>query len=961
MKTALLCSIALLLAATTAFPQPPDTLWTRTFGGDSSDIGSSVQQTTDGGYIIAGNTNSYGQGQGDYWLVKTDSIGNLEWSQTYGGSSYEDCQAAQETSDGGYVVVGATRSFSAGGTDFYVVKTDSIGEPIWSRSYGGQHAEWAKHIIETSDGGFAIVGHISSTGSYCYGYLIRTDQNGNQLWSRQYGGTETDGLYSIQETDDGGFIMGGVTQSFGAGWKDMYLIRTDANGDTLWTRTFGGTGNDWGFRTIQTFDGGFILVGEEQSFGASDMDMYVVKTDSAGNTLWSQSYGGTGTERAYSVNETFDHGLIIAGYTDSFGAGSHDVWVVKTDANGNEQWSRTVGGSDYDNGCSAQQTTDGGYIIAGYTESYGAGNKDFWLIRLDGFSDPYLSGYPANLIYEAEEGGNNPANQTFHIANLGTGTFNYTISESMSWLSVSPMSGGPVPPTVAETVSVDISGLVWGSYEGDIIVSAPGVQGSPDTVHAALNLLTTPPDTLWTRTFGSSDWEEGKCVQQTNDDGYIITGSIPSVSTLDPDICLIKTNSAGSEQWSRTFGHELVEEGGNSVQQTTDGGYVIAGYTGYFPDYDFWLIKTDSQGIEQWNHTFGGSSRDLAYSVQQTNDGGYVVVGYTASYGAGYYDVWLVKTDSLGVEQWNRSFGGIATDKGYCVQQAADGGYIIAGHTESFGAGTEDVWLVKTDALGNQMWNRTFGGTSEDMGRCVVQTTDGGYVITGYTESSGAERSDVWLIKTDASGIQEWNRIIGGSDLDEGYCVQQTSDGGYIITGHTFSYGAGSADVWVIKTDANGIQKWKRAIGGSNTDKGYCIQETSDGGCIIVGDTWSYGAGGYDIWLVRIASETPVEIEPNLNIPNQFILYQPYPNPFNPSTKINYIVPVKSKITLNVYNILGQKVVTLFNGIQQPGHHTITWNATDVPSGIYFCRMSARSPMGQANSFTQIQKLVLLR
>jgi hypothetical protein len=887
------------------------------------------------------------------WMVKTDSMGNLEWSQTYGGSGYEDCEEARQTSDGGYIVVGSTRSFSAGGTDFYVVKTDSIGEPIWSRSYGGQHAEWAKCVTETSDGGFVIAGHISSTGSYCYGYLIRTDQNGNQLWTRQYGGTDIDGLESIRETDDGGFIMGGVTQSFGAGWKDMYLIRTDANGDTLWTRTFGGTGNDWGFCAIETYDGGFVLVGEEQSFGAVDYNFYAVKTDSVGNTLWSQTYGGTGTERAYSVHETLDHGLIIAGYTNSFGADYYDILVVKTDANGNQQWNCTIGGTNNDQGHSIQQTSNGGYIITGYTQSYGAGAKDFWLVRLDGLVDPYLSAYPAKLTFEAEEGGNNPADQTFHIANLGIGTFNYTVSEIMSWLSVTPTGGGPVPPTVEETVSVDISGLEWGSYEGDIIVSAPGVQGSPDTVHTTLNLLTPPPGISWTRTFGSSYWDCGRSVQQTNDGGYVVTGSTPSDPYYYSNVWLIKTNSMGNEQWRRTFEYMMAYACSHSVQQTTDGGYVIAGYIGDMPGYDVCLIKTDSLGIEQWNRIFGGSDWDFAYCVQQTTDGGYIIAGYTGIYGAGY-DVWLIKTDSLGNQQWSRNLGGGGNDYGYSVQQTDDGGYIIAGYTESFGAGCEDVLLIKTDASGNQQWNRTFGGTLTDCGYSIQQTDDGGYIIAGYTDSFGAGSYDVWLIRTDASGNQQWSRAIGGSDEDMGTCVQKTIDGGYIVTGHTYSYGAGSADVWVIKIDANGTQKWKRAIGGSNTDKGYCIQETSDGGYIVVGDTYSYGAGDSDIWLIRIASETYVENDPPFHHPHEFALHPPYPNPFNPTTTINYQVPTNALINIMIYNILGQKVATLFDDIKQPGRHTITWNATNQPSGVYFCRMVA-------GDFVQIRKLLLIK
>jgi hypothetical protein len=205
---------------------------------------------------------------------------------------------------------------------------------------------------------------------------------------------------------------------------------------------------------------------------------------------------------------------------------------------------------------------------------------------------------------------------------------------------------------------------------------------------------------------------------------------------------------------------------------------------------------------EEWNKTFGGSSADFATSVKQTSDGGYILAGYTFSFGSGESDFWLVKTDSSGGHEWNRTFGGDSYDFASSVQQTSDGGYILAGHTYSFGAGVSDFWLVKTDSSGNLEWDQTFGGSDSEFAYSVQQTFDGGYVIAGYTNSFGFG-GDFWFVKTDSSGNHEWNRTFGGSDFDQVHSVQQTSDGGYILAGYTNSFGSGG-DFWVIKTDSSG-------------------------------------------------------------------------------------------------------------------------------------------------------------
>jgi predicted secreted protein len=358
------------------------------------------------------------------------------------------------------------------------------------------------------------------------------------------------------------------------------------------------------------------------------------------------------------------------------------------------------------------------------------------------------------------------------------------------------------------------------------------------------------PSWEWVKTFGGSNDDWGSSVQQTSDGGFILVGYTASFGAGGPDVWLIKTDADGNKQWDRTFGGGG-SDWGSSVQQTSDGGFILVGDTASFGAgwADVWLIKTDANGNKQWDRTFGGSGLDSGSSVQQTSDGGFIIVGYTASFGAGGFDVWLIKTDADGNKQWDRTFGGGGSDSGRSVQQTSDGGFIIVGYTASFGAG--DVWLIKTDADGNKLWDRTFGGGNLDEGLSVQQTSDGGFIIVGYTASFGAGEADVWLIKTDANGNKQWDRTFGGSNDDWGYSVQQTSDGGFILVGWTWSFGAGGPDVWLIKTDADGNKLWDRTFGGSMVDRGFSVQQTSDGGFIIVGATRSFGAWDYDVLLIK--------------------------------------------------------------------------------------------------------------
>lgn len=365
------------------------------------------------------------------------------------------------------------------------------------------------------------------------------------------------------------------------------------------------------------------------------------------------------------------------------------------------------------------------------------------------------------------------------------------------------------------------------------------------------------------KTFGGADTDIGNSIQQTSDGGYIITGLTKSFGIEGTvDVYLIKTDSHCNQSWYKSFGGSS-SDGGNSVQQTTDGGYIITGYNSSHPVYslldDVYLIKTDLQGNLLWHKKIGNDDTDQGYWVQQTIEGGYVIIGFTWSYDSNSRDVYLLKTDSQGNLEWYNTFGGSENDEGYCVQQTTDGGYVITGYTKSYGAGYFDIYLIKTDSQGNKEWIKTFGGTDTDIGYSIQQTSDGGYIITGQTNSYENNKEKVYLIKTDSKGNQNWYRTFDGLGSSIGKSIQQTFDGGYIIAGTTWDSSTIRASVYLIKTNSEGIQSWYKTFGGTDDYKGNSVRQTSDGGYIITGSIQKYNGGGFDVIIIKTDSEGNME------------------------------------------------------------------------------------------------------
>ena len=356
--------------------------WAATYGGDKDDR-ANIQQTSDGGYIMAGETESFGAGKGDLWVLKLRLDGTIDWQKTYGGASSDWANFVQQTSDGGYILAGATDSFGAGRGNLWVLKLRPDGTVEWQKTYGGVSSDWAFSVQQTRDGGYIVAG---STYSFGAGkgdlWVLKLRPDGTVEWQKTYGGDYMDIAGIVQQTSDGGYIVPGATKSFGAGGGDLWVLKLRPDGTVEWQKTYGGDSKDWTLFVHQTSDGGYVVAGGTSSFGAGGGDLWVLKLGPDGTIGWQKTYGGNHDDGGGIIQQANDGGYIVAGGTESFGAGDRDLWILKLRADGTVEWQKTYGGNHDDGGGIIQQANDGGYIVSGTTESFGAGKRDIWVLRL---------------------------------------------------------------------------------------------------------------------------------------------------------------------------------------------------------------------------------------------------------------------------------------------------------------------------------------------------------------------------------------------------------------------------------------------------------------------------------------------------------------------------------------------------------------------------------------------------
>jgi hypothetical protein len=502
--------------------------------------------------------------------------------------------------------------------------------------------------------------------------------------------------------------------------------------------------------------------------------------------------------------------------------------------------------------------------------------------------------------------------------------------------------------------------------------------------------------------YGNSGDETVFSIIQTNDGGYAFTGSTTSGGAGGTDLYLTKTDSALNVLWIKTYGGPL-NESGHYIRQLADSGFIIAALTESFGAglEEGLIVRTDAAGDVIWSKTYGGVLGDRILAVEPTLDNNFILVGSTSSYGSGDWDILVLKIDQAGDTLWTRIIGGQYYDAAISVTQADDGGYTFSGRMASLGQGYRDVVIFKTDFNGDLLWFRTYGGLGDEEGMAIKQTNDGGYIVTGATTSFGLLSYEAYVLKTDADGILEWSRTYGGPKIDASYSVEQTTDNGFIITGFTDSYsyisnrnlpynvlGDDSSDVLVLKLDANGDTLWSRAFGGLRTDEAYSVIQTNYG--YIVGaysNSFADSSDAYNIHMDNsgVSDCHTLYIHPIITIPptvvnsytpayitgivvnnaaltigntvwietdsctvtgideqhNSRICINIFPNPFRSSATI--LLPedfeLSGMIALTIYDVFGKAVRKITSPVSD---NKINIEKGNLSDGIYFIELRSQ-------------------
>ena len=775
------------------------------------------------------------------------------------------------------------------------------------------------------------------------------------LWSKTFGHAGSEGGRSIIATDDGGFVITGYTYSTGAGRSDVYLLKTTADGEEKWSKTFGGSGWEYSFSVIQTADLGYLITGYTTSLGAGSKDVYLIKTDNQGNLIWEKTYGGENKDVGRAVCETQDGGFLICGYTDSYTAGEEDIYVIRTDDNGDSLWTKTIGEERSEIGRAVCELDDGNFMLLGATgSSISTGNQDAYLVKID----------PSG-------------NKIWH------NTFGNKTSFPFDW------------------------GNAFCQTEDNGFV----ITGSTN-IRSPMDVLLIKSDSLGNQksymNFGEDFYDYGHAICQTEDGGYLVCGTTKNFATIKNDLYVRRLDNHGKEIWTKIIGGDF-SDWGSAICQTPDG-FVLTGHTNSFGngDYDVWLLKISNifQDMEIipntghaplkvnfMDHSFGQIT-DFQWDLN--NDG--QIDSYEQSPEFTY--------ETPGIYSVSRKVSNNSISKSFefedCIKIFNGESALNFENDTSYAECKASEQLNLTQALTLEAWICPEGWGGFDFGR-IIDKMSFTFHIKG--EGPGLNVNSLAFFQSNHDGsmcfsntpinsikLNEWQHVAISYDADSSRVkmyingVEQTLNylyglpNGPIYSNLINDLTIGNSSDYTLGFNGHidEVRVWNRVRSGDeilcsmndyltgaetglvgywpmNEGYGPTLSDTSP-----FEHTMEINAAGWDFGLGPDILTSTQEFDHDLSIPVDFVLNQNYPNPFNPSTTVSFGLPVDSRVCVAIYNINGRQIKDIVNNEKYAaGYHALEWNGTNensvsVGTGVYFVQI-------RTENFTQTRKMLLLR
>jgi uncharacterized delta-60 repeat protein len=747
------------------------------------------------------------------------------WIATLGGTGSDIGTGIAVDGSGNVYVSGWTTSSGAGLQDVLIAKYNTSGTIQWQRTLGGAITdEYGYGIAVDGPGNVYVTATISGGG----GVLIaKYNTSGTIQWQRTLSNASIDLGQGIAVDGSGNVYITGFTSSSGAGTWDVLIAKYDTSGTIQWQRTLGGASQDYGYGIAVDGSGNVYITGHTGSSDAVSVDVVIAKYDTSGTIQWQRTLGNAGANRGQDIALDGSGNVYITGYTNSSGAGGIDVLIAKYNTSGTIQWQRTLGGTNDD---------------------YGAG------IAVDGSGNVYVtaSANGAALIAKYDTSGTIQWQRTL---GGGSGFNGYGIAVDGSgnvYITGLTYVGGTQAFFIAK---LPADGGFTGTY-GAYTYATSSLTAATPTLTAATSTLTASTP-YWIATLGGASTDDGYGIAVDGSGNVYIIGSTQSSGAGNVDVLIAKYNSSGAIQWQRTLGG-TISDYGYGIAVDGSGNVYIAGYTGSSGagSPELLIAKYDTSGTIQWQRTLGGASNDYGFGIAVDGSGNVYVTGLTESSGGALANFLIVKYDTSGTIQWQRTLGGAQNDIANGIAVDGSGNVYVSGYTGSSGAGNSDVLIVKYDTSGTIQWQRTLGGASTDIGYGIAVDGSGNVYISGYTFSSGAGSSDVLIAKYNTSGTIQWQRTLGGTSDDYGWDIAVDGSDNVYINGRTNnSSGAGNVDVLIAKYDTSGTIQWQRTLGGASSDTGLRIAVDGSGNVYVTGTTISSGAGSSDVLIAKLPAD----------------------------------------------------------------------------------------------------------